>query len=72
MHLLPNTEKLDRIPVPKPVRDKEVSVLCLEHVRQGNEDHVIFRIDRDLSSPYINFGIASSGYFPTIFPAPRK
>ena len=33
----PNPKKLDRITISKPVGDEEISILCLEHICQGDE-----------------------------------
>lgn len=57
MHLLPDSEKLDGIPVPQPIRDKEIAIFGPEHIRQRNEIHVSIRIDRDLCTFYTYFRV---------------
>ena len=44
--MLCHPEELYRVAIPQPVRDEELSILCLQHVGQGNEVSVLFGQNR--------------------------
>ena len=48
MDLLPNAKKFNGIPIPKPIRDKEVAILRFQHIGQGNIILIINRGHGDL------------------------
>ena len=39
--LFPDTKKFNCVSIPQPIRDKEVSIFCFQHIRQGNIISVI-------------------------------
>ena len=46
--LLPNAKKFNGIPIPEPIRDEEVAILCFQHIGQGNIILIINRGHGDL------------------------